>query len=100
MARLSQTLLLLMALSALALAATRLAGLPLQQVLLLLLGGVLAQGFASWRPAEPSLRGLEKPRRIGQLAAWLLRACIGCAALALMLGSSLTLLPPLLGPLG
>lgn len=89
MARLSQTLLLLLALLALTLAAEAASGLRLQQVVPLVLAGALAQGFSRWRPAEPDIRGLYPSSRLGLLLKWLLRALVGSAALGAMLWATL-----------
>jgi len=77
--QLPQLLLLLLTLTALSLAAHRLAGLPLPAVAALLLAGVLAQGFASYRP--PARDFFEPSRGIGPLLAWLFRAALGIGAL-------------------
>lgn len=83
--QLPQLLLLLLTLLALSLAAHRLAGLPLPAAAVLLVAGVLAQGFASYRP--PARDFFEPRRGLGPLLAWLFRAALGIAALcALLLG--------------
>ncbi|WP_374434820.1 hypothetical protein [Inhella sp.] len=74
-----QLLLLLLTLTALSLAAHRLAGLPLPAAAALLLAGVLAQGFASYKPPAPDF--FEPRRGLGPALAWLLRAALGIAAL-------------------
>lgn len=81
MTRISQFLLLAAALAAITFVATRWAALPVAQVVVLVGAGVLAQGFASWRPAEPRVVGLHRPGRLQRGLAWLLRAAIGIAAL-------------------
>ena len=89
MARLSQTLLLLLALTALTLAAQWSTGLSPQQALPLVLGGVLAHGFSKWRPAEPDIRGLYPTSRVALVLQWLLRALVGSAVLGLLLWGAL-----------
>lgn len=89
MARLSQTLLLLLALLALTAAAHLATGLRPQQALPLVLGGVLAHGFSRWQPAEPDIRGLYPVSRLALALKWLLRALIGSAALGAMLWGAL-----------
>lgn len=88
MSRFSQLLLLAAALSVLTFVAVQGAALPPAQVLVLLAAGVLAQGFSSWRPAEPEVIGLHRPGRLQRGASWLLRAALGLALLSgLVLGA-------------
>lgn len=93
MSRISHFLLLIAALAAITYVATRSLQLPPVQVLVLLAAGVLAQGFASWRPAQRKFRGFEQPRRSSQVLAWLFRAVLGCAVLAGLVAAALWALP-------
>ena len=52
---------------------------PLPAAAALLLAGVLAQGFASYKPPAPDF--FEPRRGLGPALAWLLRAALGIAAL-------------------
>lgn len=89
MTRFSHFLLLAAALAAITFIATRWAGLPTTQVLVLVLAGVLAQGFASWRPSEPRVVGLHRPGRLQRGLVWLLRAAIGIAVLSAIVWAAL-----------
>lgn len=83
--QLPQLLLLILTVSALSLAAHHMAGLPLPAVAALLVAGVLAQGFASYRPPQQDF--FEPRRGLGPVLAWLFRAAAGIAALcAVLLG--------------
>jgi hypothetical protein len=89
--QLPQVLLLALTLPVLAQAAHRMAGLPLPAVAVLLLAGVLAQGFASYRPPSPAFA---EPRRgLGPALAWLLRAAVGIAVLCVALLAAFWALP-------
>lgn len=88
--QLPQLLLLALTLLVLALAAHRMAGLPLPAVAVLLLAGVLAQGFASYRPPRPDF--CEPRRGLGPALAWLMRAAVGIAVLCVALQAALWLL--------
>ncbi len=98
MSRISHFLLLIAALAAITFVATRWASLPPAQVLVLVLAGVLAQGFASWRPAEPRVVGLDRPGRLQRGLAWLLRSLVGIAALCGIVWAALQLGPAHAGP--
>ena len=89
MTRFSHFLLLAAALAAITFVASHWAALPPAQVLVLVGAGVLAQGFASWRPAEPRVVGLDRPGRLQRGLAWLLRAAIGIAVLSAMVWAAL-----------
>ncbi len=87
MSRLPQSLLLLVALIALAVTAHALTQLPWATLGLLLAAGVLAQGFASWRPAPPAVYGLSQPSWPARLVGWLMRALVGSAVLCALLAA-------------
>jgi hypothetical protein len=89
MTRTANLLLLGLALAALTWTVTQATQLPALQVLLLLAAGVVAQGFASWRPREPQVQGLHRPGRLQKGLAWLLRALIGVAVLSALLWAAL-----------
>lgn len=89
MSRLAQHLLLAVALSALALTARVLTQLPWATLAVLLGAGVVAQGFAAWRPAPPAVYGLSQPSRWALAGGWVLRALIGSALLCALLAAGL-----------
>ena len=89
MTRTANLLLLGLALAALTWTVTRVTALPAPQVLLLLAAGVMAQGFASWKPREPMVQGLHRPGKLQRGLAWLLRALVGVAALSALLWAAL-----------
>lgn len=87
MSRLPQSLLLLVALIALAVTAHALTQLPWATLGLLLAAGGLAQGFASWRPTPPAVYGLSQPSWASRVVGWLVRALVGSAALCALLAA-------------
>jgi|GEM_PF-5984994 len=89
MTRTANLLLLGLALAALTWTVTQVIALPVSQVLLLLAAGVVAQGFANWKPREPQVQGLHRPSRLQRALAWLLRAAIGIALLSALLWAAL-----------
>lgn len=93
MTRLSQYLLLAAALATITFVVTRSLQLPPSQVLVLLAGGVLAQGFAAWRPTERKYQGFARPRRGRRILVSVVRAVFGCAALAALVAGALWALP-------
>jgi hypothetical protein len=94
MTRPAQLLLLLLALATLAATAHALTGLPWPTVLALLVGGVVAQGFATWQPPPPAVYGLTPPSAPARVAGWLVRAVVGCIALGALLAVGLWALDP------
>ncbi len=89
MHRLAQHLLLLVTLGALAFTARAMTQLPWTTLAALLAAGVVAQGFASWKPAPPAVYGLNQPSRTSQALVWVVRAAVGSAVLCAMLAGGL-----------